>query len=525
MKFFLPKTLALITIGVMGCLILGLPMTQAISSTEIYGLNVESDDPVYGLVDTIFLYPDEETLDTSAELSFSYQQGNVAGFTESTLGIYKYDTDAEDWEYIGGEVDTSANTVVAAITETGQYAMAPAVPSGTITFEDDSPSLTFNGSNTKTLTTETIYNNDGSVVEDGESFTATLSNGTILTSDIESADGKVSVQIQSSAIAEDALLTLTSEFEKATGEVTINAVDAGDPDAPTNLEISESDDRVYLYWDESTAEDVVGYNVYYRESGAAGWSGEADEELPSPIEVLVGADYYQLHLNDNTDYDLHMKAIDAAGNESNASSIISFSTGDLDNFDTDSASAVDDVETSGLSDISGHWAETYIDTLVSWDAVQGYSDNTFLPDNEINRAEALKILLEAVGFDTSVASPSTLSDVPTGSWFEPYVSTAVHYEIVQGYSDNTFKPEQSITRAEFVKIVGALLEIGGDEVIPEDGDEPFDDVSSADWFQKYVAFFYNSDIVSGYDATHFMPGNPITRAEVSKIIVATFEAF
>lgn len=524
--------LASLLIGIM----LAIPSTQAIDESEIYGLLGFIDDPIYGLVNYVYLHPDNETLDTEADLTFSYTQGDITGFTESTLAVYKYDYENYEWEYVGGELDTAGNTVTVTISETGQYVMAPAVPSGDIDFTSSNPSMTFNGSNTKTITTETITNNDGTDIADGELFTVTLSNGTIKTNDastsldghqVESSGGSVSVQIQSSAIAEDAILVLTSEHEKATGFVTITAIDAGDPNPPSNIRVEESDGKAYLYWDESDAEDLAGYYIYYREMGAAGWYGDAPEELPSPIDVLVGASYYQLHLEDNTEYQIYMKAVDAAGNESISGGIINFSTGDLSNF-TSSGTTSPSSSASGLTDIGNHWAEDYINDLVDLGAIQGYSDNTFKPNNQINRAEALKILLAAEGVDESDYDASTmavdLDDVASGSWYEPYVAIAIELGLVQGYPDNTFRPEQPISRGEFVKIVGAYLEAGG-EVIPEEVNEPFTDVSGNDWYGKYVSFFYNADVVSGSDATHFMPGNPITRAEVAKIIVAAMEAF
>lgn len=513
----------------------GLQLTE-VASTEIYGVESELDDPVYGLVNTIYLYPDESSLGEAGQLTFSYQQGDVSGFTESTLGIYKYDFESGEWAYVGGEVDTSANTVTATITATGQYAMGAAVPSGAIEFEDDSVSMTFNGSNTKTITTEALANNDGSEVEDGELFTVTLSNGSIISGDasstmnghqVESEGGVVEVRVKSSAVAEDAELTLTSEHEKATGTLTITAIDAGDPDAPSNLAVSESGGKAQLGWDESSAKDLSGYYIYYRESGSSDWDGNAADELPSPIEALAGASYYQLRLDDNTDYQLYMVSVDAVGNTSGGSEIVNFSTGNLDNYETDSGSS-SSVGSSGLSDVVGHWSEDYVDTLVSWGAAQGYSDDTFKPDNQINRAEALKILLAASGFTEDDYDAETmavdLDDVASGSWYEPYVAIAIDFGLVQGYPDNTFRPEQSITRAEFVKIVGALYEYGyGEGSIPDDLSEPFADVGSSDWFTKYVAFLYDQGIVSGSDATHFNPGNPITRAEVSKIIVVSVE--
>lgn len=87
--------------------------------------------------------------------------------------------------------------------------------------------------------------------------------------------------------------------------------------------------------------------------------------------------------------------------------------------------------------------------------VDGYSDGTFRPDAPVNRAEALKILFEASKlepFDDTDYS-GTFSDVYKNDWFEKYIHNALSYAFIEGYDDGTFKPEQSITRAEASKIV------------------------------------------------------------------------
>jgi len=96
-----------------------------------------------------------------------------------------------------------------------------------------------------------------------------------------------------------------------------------------------------------------------------------------------------------------------------------------------------------------------IGTAVAQDIVQGYPDGSFQPDSPVNRAEALKILLGASRlepFDEEFDLPE-FPDVGTGSWFEPYADLALTYQLVNGYPNGTFKPEQPITRAEAAKIV------------------------------------------------------------------------
>lgn len=94
-------------------------------------------------------------------------------------------------------------------------------------------------------------------------------------------------------------------------------------------------------------------------------------------------------------------------------------------------------------------------TAVLHDIVEGYPDGTFRPDATINRAEALKILMQASGLFAPVEATNMariFPDVPEDAWFRGHVSTALWYEIVRGYEDGTFKPGNFITRAEAAKM-------------------------------------------------------------------------
>jgi len=102
--------------------------------------------------------------------------------------------------------------------------------------------------------------------------------------------------------------------------------------------------------------------------------------------------------------------------------------------------------------------------------VQGYSDGTFKPNNKLNRAEFLKILVEGlVQFSASnpiddYGNQKCFTDVPANEWYTKYVCYAKTQGIVQGNPDGTFKPDSKINLAEALKItlktVGAKFEEG-----------------------------------------------------------------
>lgn len=97
-----------------------------------------------------------------------------------------------------------------------------------------------------------------------------------------------------------------------------------------------------------------------------------------------------------------------------------------------------------------------VDFVQSHGLVDGYEDNTYKPDNPINRAEFVKILIDATSAEnkTSGCVPNkNFSDVSSDDWFSLYVCEALNSGIVGGYSDNTFKPGNSINFTEASKII------------------------------------------------------------------------
>ncbi|MSR67784.1 S-layer homology domain-containing protein [Candidatus Peribacteria bacterium] len=98
-------------------------------------------------------------------------------------------------------------------------------------------------------------------------------------------------------------------------------------------------------------------------------------------------------------------------------------------------------------------------TAVHFSIASGYSDGSFKPDAPVNRAEAVKMLLLAAQIEMKASTGTVLafSDVSETDWFSPYVNIAVEREIVRGYQDGTFRPDQPITRAEAAKIIGIVM--------------------------------------------------------------------
>jgi hypothetical protein len=166
------------------------------------------------------------------------------------------------------------------------------------------------------------------------------------------------------------------------------------------------------------------------------------------------------------------------------------------------------------------WYHYYINELTELAIVSGYDDGCFRPENDVTRAEFVKMVVGAADWN-GLYIPVAMSDadiyfedVPSDTWYWHDVSQAAANGFIDGYEDGTFKPNQPISRAEAIQILYNISPI----LQGSDTYEPFDDVMDDSWFQTAVGAAYNQDVVSGTSETTFEPARNITRAEAAKIV-------
>lgn len=131
---------------------------------------------------------------------------------------------------------------------------------------------------------------------------------------------------------------------------------------------------------------------------------------------------------------------------------------------------------------------------ISWGkqrkVLQGYADGSFRPDRSVNRAEFLKIILEAdPNVDlTKALDPTGFPDVDETAWYAPYVRYAKKFGIIEGYPDGTFRPEQTINFAEALKIAYETLGVDTEDI-------------GGAWFSRYLAHAKYNRILFSNDAS------------------------
>ncbi len=126
---------------------------------------------------------------------------------------------------------------------------------------------------------------------------------------------------------------------------------------------------------------------------------------------------------------------------------------------------------SGLSDIADSRYKTAISYLVEKKVVKGYSDGSFKPENSINRGEFLKILIEAK-YPDQATGENCFSDVKD-EWFAKYVCFSKARGIVKGYGDGSFRPASVINFAEALKMLTETFELTSNE-------------TGGQWYEQYA---------------------------------------
>ena len=140
-------------------------------------------------------------------------------------------------------------------------------------------------------------------------------------------------------------------------------------------------------------------------------------------------------------------------------------------------------KSNGYNDMKdGAWYTCAVSTLSKMGIIKGYEDGSFKPDASISRAEFAAI---AARFDPDGdTTPATFSDV-SSHWAKDEISIAANHGWIKGYEDGSFKPDQKITRAETMTLVNRVL-----KRLPETKDDLHKDMKTWPDNQKESAWFY-----------------------------------
>lgn len=171
---------------------------------------------------------------------------------------------------------------------------------------------------------------------------------------------------------------------------------------------------------------------------------------------------------------------------------------------------------ANVSDIVGHWAESNIKQALSSGIIIGYPDGTFKPNHTVTRAEFAVMLMNALKPQDAGVAQTFTDSAKIGAWAQKAVAQAVQAGIIKGYKDNTFRSDAEITRAEMIAMIGNTL---GQSIEANAVTDFADDKDIPTWAKGSVAYVKQAGIVQGKGANHFAAQDHATRAEAVTVLL------
>ena len=174
-----------------------------------------------------------------------------------------------------------------------------------------------------------------------------------------------------------------------------------------------------------------------------------------------------------------------------------------------------------FTDIAGHWAEDNIKRAVEIGFIQGYGDGTFRPDREVSRDEFAVMIYKAFHYEEDSAALLRFKDQALiQSWARAAISTLAAEGIINGYDDNTFRPDRSITRSEMAVMMASILKLD----ITSTDRSTFSDASDmAFWAEPSIAVVAKEKLLQGRGNNMFKPNGLMTRAEAVQVIISMID--
>jgi hypothetical protein len=179
----------------------------------------------------------------------------------------------------------------------------------------------------------------------------------------------------------------------------------------------------------------------------------------------------------------------------------------------------------GFEDIANRaWAVDAINALAKAGVINGKNATTFAPDEYCKRADFILTIVNALGLEADYTE--NFSDVEDGKYYADAVGIAKALGIATGYEDNTFKPEETITRQDMMVLVAKVYEaLLSDEL--DASTDKLDEFADADevsaYAVPYVAKLVNAALVNGTDKG-IEPKALITRAQMAVLVKPVYDS-
>ncbi|PQP81503.1 licheninase [Paenibacillus sp. PCH8] len=169
-------------------------------------------------------------------------------------------------------------------------------------------------------------------------------------------------------------------------------------------------------------------------------------------------------------------------------------------------------------DLNGHWSQSAVTRMQDLNLLQGYTDGTFKPSQVISRAEFVMILDRAFGF-TGDAAPGSYADMTSADWYYDVMVRANGSGIIEGTDREHLSPKKPITRQDAAVMVDRAFQLSAGTNADSERLKFRDAADISSYAKKALTYLVNENIVKGYQG-QLNPKAPITRAETAGLLSA-----
>jgi len=167
----------------------------------------------------------------------------------------------------------------------------------------------------------------------------------------------------------------------------------------------------------------------------------------------------------------------------------------------------------GEKDYEGHWAQDVIQKWCDMGYVTGYPDGSFKPEEFVTRAEFVRMVNNLFEYTQTAEIPFV--DTVEDNWYYKEIQKAFKADYIIGVSETQFAPDDYITREEAAIIIARILNIKGNE---SGADVFIDNSQISSWAKEYVGTASELQLIKGYEDNSFKPQNNIKRSEAVTLL-------
>jgi len=166
---------------------------------------------------------------------------------------------------------------------------------------------------------------------------------------------------------------------------------------------------------------------------------------------------------------------------------------------------------AGGTDISGHWAESYLQEFLDAEYIKGDDQGLVNPDGTMTRAQFAAIINRMMGYTEKSDKIGAYTDVAQDAWYHDDMAIALEKQYMNGTGENTMSPDSPITREQGITMIARIMKLENQDLTSL---EKFADNSEiADYAKGYLAAMADAGYVSGDSSGNMLPKKSLTRAE------------